>query len=286
MPGPGGGGRGGGFGGGSVGGGGHRGGFGGGYYHRPYGFGFWGFGGGLFTLIFMPFILILIAAVVLFAVVGGAFGSIAEGGTTDYQERVFQDYANAEYKKAFGASTAYEDNILIVFLTNEEADGYYYIAWVGNHVSSDVNAMFGGENSPLENAMYNSINTEGYWYSLGSNLAMAIDEMTENVQALGNTNSFTCPEEHVQVPSKMVNYGDYDISEETVNTALQNFTEKTGITIAIAVNDMDEVFGVDYTSMIVGIIIVIALVAAAVFFIVKSVRERRRKYVDDGNPFN
>lgn len=289
MPGPGGGGRGGGFGGGSFGGGG---GFGGGGhrgygYYRPYGFGFFGLGGGLLSIFLMPFILILFAAIILFTVVFGAFGSIAEGGVTDYQEKQFQDYADAEYYKAFGDSTAYEDNILLVFLTNEDADNYYCIAWVGDHIKPQINELFGNEQTALGTAMYQSINTSGYWYSLDSNLALAVNKMADYVTAKG-ISSFNCNEQHVQVDSKLINYGTFNLSEETVNSALEDFTAETGITMSIVVNDMDEVFGVDYSSMIMGIIMVILFVGLAIFFIVKGVRNRRRgsSYYDDGNPFN
>ena len=288
MPGPGGGGRGGGFGGGSFGGGGGFGGGGhrGGYYYRPYGFGFWGLGGGLFSIFFMPFIFILLAAVILFTAVFGAFGSIAEGGVTDYQERQFQDYADAEYRKAFGESTAYEDNILLVFLTNEDADDYYCIAWVGDHITPQVNELFGNEQTALGKSINQSINTSGYWYSLDSNLALAVSKMSSYVQAEG-VESFVCNETHVQVDSKLINYGNFDLNEDTVNSALADFTNKTGITMSIVVNDMDEVFGVDYSSMIWGIILVIIFVGLAVFFIVKGVQKRRgqKGYYDDGNPF-
>ena len=289
MPGPGGGGRGGGFGGGSFGGGG---GFGGGGhrgygYYRPYGFGFFGLGGGLLSIFLMPFILILFAAIILFTVVFGAFGSIAEGGVTDYQEKQFQDYADAEYYKAFGDSTAYEDNILLVFLTNEDADNYYCIAWVGDHIKPQINELFGNEQTALGTAMYQSINMNGYWYSLDSNLALAVSKMTDYVTAKG-ISSFNCNEQHVQVDSKLINYGTFNLSEETVNSALEDFTAETGITMSIVVNDMDEVFGVDYSSMIMGIIMVILFVGLAVFFIVKGVKNRKRRgsYYDDGNPFN
>lgn len=289
MPGPGGGGRGGGFGGGSFGGGG---GFGGGGhrgygYYRPYGFGFFGLGGGLLSIFLMPFILILFAAIILFTVVFGAFGSIAEGGVTDYQEKQFQDYADAEYYKAFGDSTAYEDNILLVFLTNEDADNYYCIAWVGDHIKPQINELFGNEQTALGTAMYQSINMNGYWYSLDSNLALAVSKMTDYVTAKG-ISSFNCNEQHVQVDSKLINYGTFNLSEETVNSALEDFTAETGITMSIVVNDMNEVFGVDYSSMIMGIIMVILFVGLAVFFIVKGVKNRKRRgsYYDDGNPFN
>ena len=281
MPGPGGGGRGGGFGGG------HR---GGGYYHRRYysPFGFFGFGGGILGIFFMPFLLMLFAGIILFTVVFGAFGSVAQGGVTEYQEKEFQDYADAEYRKAFGQSTAYEDNILLVFLTNEEADGYYCIAWVGKHIENDINYLFGGAGSALGAAMDRSINTAGYWYSLDSGLAMAVDTMADFVVEEGLSSSFSCEEEHVQVDSKLINYGEYQISEEIVNAALTDFTDRTGISMSIVVNDVGEVFSTNYSQMIGGIIMILIFVGLAVFFIVKGVRNRRAGGRGNGdyNPFD
>ena len=294
MAGPGGGGRGGGFGGGSFGGGGGRGGgFGGGGYHRhhsyyrPYGgFGLFGFGGGLISIIFMPFILIMFAALIFFSVVLGAFGGIAQGGVTDYQEKAFQDYADQEYYKAFSDSTAKEDNILLVFLTNEDANDYYCIAWVGDHIKSDVNYLFGNQYTELGEAIHNNINTSGYWYSLDTNLAGAVNEMAYYVEREAALGSFTCNEEHVQTESKLINYGEFNVSEEVVNAALADFTERTGITMSIVVDDMNKVFGVDYSSVIWGVVIVLVLVGVAVLFIIKGIRNRRGSSYDDGNPFN
>ena len=133
--------------------------------------------------------------------------------------------------------------------------------------------------------MYQSINMNGYWYSLDSNLALAVSKMTDYVTAKG-ISSFNCNEQHVQVDSKLINYGNFNLSEQTVNAALTDFTAETGITMSIVVNDMNEVFGVDYSSMIWGIVLVALFVGLAIFFIVKGVRNRRRNSYDDGNPFN
>ena len=296
MPGPGGGSRGGGGhfgGGGGFRGGGHHGGYHGGgyyggYYPRRFG-GFWGFGygGGCMSVLLMPFILIVCAAIVLFGILGGAFGSIAEGGITDYEEIEFQQYADAEYAKAFGSSTAYEDNILLVVLTNEDADEVYYIAWVGDHIKSDIRNMFGNEYTELGSAIEQSINVNGYWYSLDTDLAAVVDKMADYIEYEGLSSSFTCNENHNQVEPSLINYGEFELSETAVETALRDFTDRTGITLSIVVNDMDEVFGLNYSSMIIGIILVVVLVGAAVFFVIKGIRNRRgASYRDDENPFN
>ena len=75
----------------------------------------------------------------LFSVFGNAFTNVANGGQIIYNEPAFQDYANEQYAREFGGSSAYEDNILIVFLTNEQSDGYYSIAWVGDNIDTEIN---------------------------------------------------------------------------------------------------------------------------------------------------
>ena len=218
----------------------------------------------------------------LVSIIVGAFSAISEGGVTDYQERVFQDYADVEYAKAFGDSTAYEDNILIVFLTNEEADEYYYIAWVGDHIEPKVSDLFGNEHTELGRAMLSSVNTAGYWYSLDSNLAMMLDKMATCVESVdGIDDSFTCKEEHIQVDSKLVNYGELNLTESTVKVALDDFTERTGISIALVVDDMDEVFGVDYTSMIFRIVAAVIFIGTAIFLVVKVVKARKNEREGD-----
>ena len=205
MPGPGGGGSGGGgFGGGFGGGGGgfHRGGFGGGFYHRPHFYGgfyrrpfFYGGGGclgGLLGMIFGPIIMVILALFLLFGFMGSSFTEVAQGGSVRYDEELFQDYADAQYAKAFGSSSAYEDNLLLVFLTAEDDRGYAYIAWVGDHIAPQINYLFGGNSSDLGAAMEVSINTANYKYSLDSNLAMAVGQMQKKVEALALDNAYNC----------------------------------------------------------------------------------------------
>lgn len=293
MPGPGGGSRGGGgfggggggFRGGGFGGGGHHGGF----HHGPrgprgphWGWGwrrpYWGYGGsGCLGILMLPIILLLVAVIMVISVIGGAFGSIAEGGVTEYNEEQFQDFADAQYSQIFGGSTAYEDNILIVLLTTEEADSYYFIAWVGDHISTDVNMLFGNNQTELGRALATSVNQQSYKYSLDSNLADAVGIMAGHIEGLGLSSSFKCQEEHVQVASAMRNYTDLPMTEATVQAALDDFTARTGISIAVVVEDSEEVFSTNYTGMIFGIVIVVILVAVAVFLIVKGIKKGNRK---------
>lgn len=295
MAGPGGGSRGGGFGGGSFGGGsrgggfgggGHRGGFHGGFYggfgprhHRHY----YG-GGGLFNALMFPIFITIIITAMLISMLADGFGSILNGGRIVYNEKEFERYANSAYISEFGTSSATEDNILIVFLTNEEYDGYYTIAWVGENVQYKINESFGDQTTAFGSAMRSSINSEYYEFSLASNLAMAVSKMTGTVEGMGLTSSFITKKDHGNmIPSHVTNKSELALNEETVNVALREFTEKTEIPIVIVIDTVENVFGKSFAPT--DIVIIIALLALAVgmiIFIIKTVRKYKAEKSSNG----
>ena len=311
-----GGGSGGGFGGGSRGGGfGGPGGFHGGprgpyhrgphfrygYYHRPRFFGWWGpryygYGGGclggFLGALMAPLILLMIVGVMLMAMVGSALTNVSNGGIISYSEEAFQDYANTEYYKAFGNSKATEDNILIVVLTNEESDGYYCIAWVGDKIKDSINRMFGDETTAFGQSIIASVN-DYYAYSLDSNLAMVMTTMTEKVADLGLDTSFKKIYSHEKSPaSHLVNYTELSMTEETVNDALVAFTEETDIPVVIVVEDMEAVFGKNIPAEDMFILLILVVLAVvAIVAIVRTVKNRDKFKEEnpegkfkDGNP--
>lgn len=301
MPGPGGGSRGGGggrggsFGGGGgfSGGGGRGGGFGGPggprrpYYGGYYGgwgrrrYGYYGGGGclgGIMSLMLLPIILVFFAIMLIFssiASLGAAFGDVAGGGSVTYQETIMQDYADQQYSQAFGSSKAYEDNILIVFLVDEDLYQYQYIAWVGDHVQKDINLMFGNNQTELGRVLSASIG-ENFKYSLDSNLAIAIETMEERIVSKELDSSFKCNEEHVQVASKVVNKTALPLTEATINDALAQFTENTGIPLVIVIEDSQDVFGKQIAaSSILTLLFAGVLLVVAIVLIVKTVKKSK-----------
>ncbi len=300
MPGPGGGGRGGGgsrgggFGGGFGGpyGGGFGGGprpprgphgfgfgfgprWGGGWYRRPY-YGGGGCLGGLLGIIMVPVVLLLIITTFFGNAISSLFGG--GGGMTviSYDENTFQAYADACYAEEFGNSTAYEDNILLVFLTDEECYDYYYIAWVGDHIKTDINYLFGNNQTALGRAISASVNPSSYRYSLDSNLAQVVEGMQAQIEAISQGSSFKCNENHVQITSHLTNKTDLPMTEATLNEALEEFTEKTGIPMVIVVDDMADVFGktVSGGSALMSII-GIALIVVVIVLIVRTFKRRK-----------
>lgn len=302
MPGPGGGSRGGGFGGGSRGGGfggGSHGGFGGGgfhggprgprgpHYHGGWHYGGWGhrhyYGGGgclggLVGMLLFPIIILLMAGMFIFSFIGSSFGNVTSGGQVVYDEAAFQNYANVEYAKAFGDSSAYEDNLLLVFLTNEAADGYYTIAWIGDNVDTRISNMFGDETTEYGVAVLGNVSGEYYAYSLDTSLAAVVETMIEKISRLGLESSFRKSADRSKMSeSKLVNYTALALTESTVEDALDEFTASTEIPIVIVVEDMETVFGKTVRSEDwVGFVISLVFVALAVYLIVKAVKERKK----------
>lgn len=262
----GGGSRGGGFGGG-FGGGHHGGGFHGGHHppprhhHRPMprgryygGGGHYHRGGGALSTIF-AFIIVIAIIFAFFKFVVGINSDDVKDWASDFQiedtynenceysESLFQEYTNNKYQEIFGQTTCYEDNILVVFLTTDANDGYYTIAWVGDNLRYEVTDLFGNEQTALGDAMSNSI-SDYHGYSLGSNLAQVVDKMTDEVTGLDLDTPYKSEADRSTVAdSKVYNYSNCEFTEDTVNSSLKNFTDKTGITFCIVVENETTVFG-------------------------------------------
>lgn len=289
----GGGGRGGSFGGGGGGGfGGRPGGFGGGMHHggfhrrppRHYGFGWFPggyFGGGCLGALLGPIIALLVLAVFLFSFMGSAITAVRQGGIVEYDENKFQDYADACYAEEFGSSTTYEDHLLIAVLVDPEGSSeFYYIAWVGDHIVTDINNMLGGNETELGRAMLANVNESSYKYSLDSNLAAVMETMTAKVKALGLSTSFKCSESHDPVSSHLTNQSSLPLTASTVETALSQFTEETGISVVIVVDEMEDVFGRTMPiSYVLPLVIIVGIMGLVIYSVVRN--RRRREGNDD-----
>ena len=325
MPGPGGGSRGGGFsgggsrgggfGGGFSGGGGHRGGgfggggfrprpprphFYGGWYHRPYGYGYGYHGGGclggLASIILVPILVLCISIVVIIGLLTSMITSLftdepAPDPNADsyiYSEEVFQDYAQMQYDTFYGnvPSSEYEEKLLLIFLTTEEMEEYHCIAWLGNEICTEINHLFGGAGSVFSRVVQGNINSY-YKYSLGSNLTAIVEFMRGEIDGLNLSSSFRGEAAKVEpTDSKLVNYTSLNISPETVNDALADFTASTGIETVIVVQTDEAVFGKGIPEGdIVILVIMVALAALAVMAIVKNLRERKKKTEQEKDPY-
>ena len=322
MAGPGGGSRGGGFGGGSFGGGGgsRGGGFGGGsfgggrgfgghhhghhhghfhghhhHYHRPgffffrpryyYHGGYYGGGclGAVLGAFMAPIIIFLMVAMLAVGFLGDAMENIRNGGSIVYDEETFQDYANAHYYREFENSTSIEANMMFFVLTSENYDGFYMIAWVGDDIRYEVKEMFGNEYTEFGTTALSTINTEMYKYSLDTDIAALAIKMADKVAARGySSNLIAGKTPSSGVTSHLVNASNVKLTEETVNDGLEYFEDKTDIPLVVVVDEAEEVFGITPPT---GDYILVAIFAGLIVLaIVLTVKAvRARKERRDGD---
>ncbi len=304
MPGPGGGSRGGGFGGGGGSrGGGFGGGFGGprpggigGHHHRPhhhhhFHMPFWGFRrpffgygygggclGGMMGMMLMPIIILLIAASLIFNVLGSlgsSISNVAAGGNIVIDNPKMERYADEQYAIEFKNAKDYEDNILIVFLADEKRENYYTIAWVGDNITNDINYMFGNEYTEFGYEMKGNINSY-FEHSLSKNLAMVVDGMTDRIDNLKLGSSFI--EDNgspAGYKSHVTNKSTLEINEKTIDDALARFTEATDIPIVIVIDDMENVFDKNVNgSDVLTILLALIIGGIAVYLIVKAFKSK------------
>ena len=267
------------------GGGGHGGGFGGGYRPPRRGFFFMPFwGGGCLGALFTPIICMVLAIVMMIGVIGGGLTTLFRGGNVVYSETKMQDYANRQYATIYDPSSAtYEDNVVVVFLTNEDGQSYYSIGWVGDNLKSQVSDLFGNEYTALGYAMQASINTSSYRYSLGSNLTQVTEKMETSVKNQNLETVYRTQKAEKHEAGKVYNRSNSDlqINTEIIDAALKNFTDSTDISMSIVVADAKDVFGKSLnTSAILALLLCIILIVYAVVAIVRYVK-RRRGNADD-----
>ena len=189
--------------------------------------------------------MILIAVLLILSAMISFFGTpdVEQTQTDLYNEATLQKYADDNYRVFFEDSSAPEDNILLVFLTNDACDGYYTIAWVGDNINPDINKMF-GEYGEYGDSLNNRINVNYYGYSLDTDLANVVDDMADCIVKLGYESPFNTESDRSNPGvSRIMNRTSLELTESIVDTALDNFTEKTGIPCVIVVENVDIVFG-------------------------------------------
>lgn len=245
------------------------------WYHRPI-----FFGGGclnsLFGMVLFPIFLIIFVAMILFSSIGSVFSSLSNRTTVKYDENKFQDYADSQYASEFGTSTFYEDNILLVFLADDKNySDYYYIAWIGDHIVTDINYMFGNENTELGHAISSSLNTNSYKYSLDTNLSQTIENMKNQITSKNLESSFNCEENHVQVESHLTNKTNLKLNIETINSELKSFTDETGISFVVVMENITDVFSKQIpVQSIITIIILIVLIVLVVYSLTRNKQKK------------
>ena len=235
----------------------------------------------------IPIFIVLFSVALLFSTVTSSFINVSRGGEYKYDEVRLQDYADMQYAEVFGETDDYEDNLLLVFLVEDE--NYYdyaFIAWTGNHIVDPIYEMFGNEHTEFGRAIQSSsINSDTYKHSLSRGITSVITKMEDNIANLNLEKSYSCKSIAHNFDSKVINNTSINnFDEEMINSALASFTGETGIPVVVVVEDIEEVFpkSIEIFDIIV-VIVAIGLFVLAIFLIVKAVKAAKEKKEDDGS---
>ena len=226
-------------------------------------------------IILVPVIMLIFVGMMLISSFGSAFSNVASGGQVIYDEPVMQEYADDRYKEIFGSTD--DSSILVVFLTNEECDGYYAIAWVGYDLKPEIYDLFGGESAPFSQMMLSTVNPTYYGKSLPGDFSSTMNKLASRIESFGFDSSYKPGKSAGHTQSRLVNYSSLEISESVVNESLKDFTDRTGIPAVILVDEMEEAIGKTLrTNDIILVVIFVALLAFVVFLVVKAYREKKK----------
>ena len=137
--------------------------------------------------------------------------------------------------------------------------------------------------------MLRNINSEYYAYSLDSNLANVMDSMATKIEQLHLDSSFKSQKKptDTSVESHMINYTNLSLTQETVDDALIEFTNETGIPAVIVVDTMENVFGKSIPmSDIFTVVVLLGLAVVAIVIIIKTVKKNKENDNDPKNDNN
>jgi hypothetical protein len=104
--------------------------------------------------------------------------------------------------------------------------------------------MFGNEYTDFGIQMLREV-PDYHKYSISQNLANVFDTLGDKIVSMGLDSSFKSTDDHSKMTeSHVTNHSNYlSVNNDTVNSALVEFTEKTDIPIVIVIDDMEDVIG-------------------------------------------
>ena len=220
-----------------------------------------------------------------FLIIGSGDGEKIDGVV--YDEEIFEEYACKRYNDAFGNHDGVEDNVLIVFLANRNADEFYCITWVGENLHSEIVELFGDETTDFGITTMATV-SGSYENSIDESFISIIEHMSASVDALGLDSSFiTDFEFEARSESRLINYTELNIDKYAVSDALKAFTNKNDVPIVITVDYMDNVFQKPYqqTDTIFAVIFILAATIITTCIIIRSIKKAKKHIKKDDSKY-
>ena len=213
-------------------------------------------------------------AVVLVLFIVAIFAIATE--ESDREDEEILRYGTEQYSEIFGSSSAPEDNILFVFLLDE--DNFEYsssMGIVGDNVNSYIHTMF-EEYEDYFDAYERFLDHDNVG-AFGEDYVEIINYMTANIMAHEFYSSFNTPSDRSNlVPSGIINKTELAFNENDLAAALDRFTEKTDIPCVLLIeyesvvySDVETVFDKVAIAlvMLLMLLIPVTVVVAIVTFI-------------------
>lgn len=232
------------------------------------------------NIVIVPVFAFVLATLLLATNLSSAIFSIANGGKIKYSDETLNSYVGTQYAAEFGESSAYDDNLIIVFLTNQRSNGYYAMAFAGKNLDPQIRQMFGDEITEFWTILEGSM-TEHYKFSAQKGFRVTLERLSESISDKKLESAFVTEKDHSSLTSSHVtNYSDLSINEESVNISLRIFTESTGIPTVLVIDTAENVFGKTAPVKEIAVSVVSAAVAVASgVVIVKDTKKRRASSV-------
>lgn len=236
----------------------------------------------IFGIVLFPLLLTIFAVIVFFIYLPPTVQTVRDGGKTVYSDQVADFYRTDAYNDLFEKSSAKEDNLLIVYLVNDEGNQFYCMSKLGANVSGSVTKLFGNEESEFGKIVKGSMD-EQFKDTFSGSLCTIVDSMGDKIQALNLSSPFTADsDKSALAESKVINKSSLSVSEIDINASLVAFTEDTGIPAVIVIDEIETVFG---KRMPVGDIALLAIVAiVAVISVTSTVKKVITRIRFEKNP--
>ena len=233
-----------------------------------------GFSNGFVTVIAVLILVLLISSISFVCKIVN--GSLFEDKII-YDKDQFEAYALESYYDVFSEVDDLENNIIIVFAVYDGYDGYECISFIGDNV--DRNLTWGFDNN-FESVVKETV-PRYYEKSFAVKFKQVVEHMMSFAPHIDNENNdleYEC--------SKIYNRSSMTIDEPLINDALILFAEKTGVNIAIVVDEGEDVFGVDRGVDPVAFVIIIVFVVMMIALVIVVVKMQRKSSYDKSHSEN
>ncbi|MBQ3254034.1 MAG: hypothetical protein IJA65_05695 [Acholeplasmatales bacterium] len=244
--------------------------------------------------------IIFLIAFTLFFIGGFIFmfnqisGDLFKDGKAVYNKNKMNEYLKTNYENEFKSSAAYEDNIIFIFLYNEEYNDYSYDFYTGYDISTSVYNYLG--NYSITSIIERYFEVSNYEGDIEKNLSKIMNEITIKLDEEFD-GYLKCDHTNDEYISKFTNNSNSELDSTKIEESLKDFTDTTRLSIVMVVDTMENVFGrtknVNYDFLIIfGIIVLLFLIMMVYAFTVvikntlKDKKEKHSKFgeVEKKNP--